>query len=94
MYRIIPFIIFFAAMFYLFYGPAPMNKIEEIVKKRDCYQLRLMDQERLRLSSDKINSPVNSTASIKNEHPSGKNLLKKKEKRANISLALSLKTTN
>ncbi len=82
MYRIIPFIIFFAAIFYLFYGPTPMEQIGEIVKTRDCYQLRLMDQQRLILSSDNINfmdSSTNPTASINNDHPSKKNGLIKSE---------------
>jgi len=55
MHRIIPFIIFFAALAYLFYSPAPMNKIGKTVKTRDCYQLRLMDQERLLLSAEEKN---------------------------------------
>ncbi len=56
MYRIIPFlIIFFAAITYLFYGPTPMDKIDKIVKTRDCYQLKLIDQERLSISKKKVN---------------------------------------
>jgi len=64
MHRIIPFIIFFAAFAYLFYGPAPMDKIGKTVKNRDCYQLRLMDQERLLLSTEEKNP----TASLQKEH--------------------------
>ncbi len=92
MYRIILFIIFFAAIFHLFYGPAPMDQIGEIVRTRDCYQLRLMDKQRLTLSSDKINSidtPDNPTASVKNDHPSEKKLFNKEKKQDNFSLALS-----
>ncbi len=63
MYRIIPFIIFFAAFAYLFFSPAPMDKIGKTVKNRDCYQLRLMDQERLLLSHEEKNP----TASLQKE---------------------------
>ena len=55
MYRIIPFIIFFAAITYLFYSPTPMDKIGKTVKSRDCYHLKLMDQERLSISSENVN---------------------------------------
>ncbi len=55
MYRIIPFIIFFAAITYLFYSPKPMDKIGKTVKNRSCYQLKLMDQERLSISSENVN---------------------------------------
>lgn len=55
MHRIIPIIIFFAAITYLFYSPAPMDKIGKTVKTRNCYQLKLMDQERLSISSENIN---------------------------------------
>jgi len=55
MHRIIPFIIFFSAIAYLFYGPTPMDKITKTVKNRDCYQLRLIDQERLLLPPEEKN---------------------------------------
>ncbi len=64
MHRIIPFIIFFAAIAYLFYSPAPMDKIGKTVKNRDCYQLKLMDQER-RLLSPEEKTP---TAALRKEH--------------------------
>lgn len=89
MRRIIPFIIFFAAIAYLFYSPAPMDEIGEIVKTRNCYQLRLMDQERLSLPSENVKSIESATASIQKGNSSQKRILIKKQKHDNFSLALS-----
>ena len=67
MRRIIPLFIFFASIAYLFYGPRPMDKIGETVKTRNCYKLRLMDQERISLPSEKIKPNNNPTASIQQD---------------------------
>ncbi len=88
MYRIIPFVIFFGTMLYLFYGPAPMHKISKIVKKRDCYQLRLIDQQKIYLSSDTEIKYDSITASIKIDLPPKEDLSDKKVT-DNFSLALS-----
>ena len=89
MRRIIPIIIFFTAIAYLFYSPAPMNKIGKIVKTRDCYQLRFLDQKRLPLPSENMIND-NSTASTQQKNPS-KVTSKKPQKQHDFSLALVLK---
>ena len=89
MRRIIPLFIFFAFIAYLFYGPNPMDKIGETVKTRNCYKLRLMDQERISLPLEKIKPNDNHTASIKQEilNQNRKSTLDSKQE--TISLALS-----
>ena len=44
-----------------------MDKIGETVKTRNCYKLRLMDQERISLPSEKIKPNNNPTASIQQD---------------------------
>lgn len=88
MRRIIPFIIFFVAVTYLFYSPPPMDKIGKIVKTRSCYQLRLMDLERLSLSPDKMNLTKNATASIQKEREAQKLKSIEGQKSNDFSLAM------
>jgi len=87
MYRIIPFIIFFSALAYLFYGPAPMDKIGKTVKNRDCYQLRLMDQERRLISPKEINP----TANLQKKHENQKITLNEVSKPDDFRLAMGKK---
>jgi len=91
MRRIIPLFIFFASITYLFYGPNPMDKIGETVKTRNCYKLRLMDQERISLPSEKIKSNDNPTASIQQDILTKNRKLTLESKQEIISLALSTK---
>jgi len=88
MHRIIPFIILIATVFYLFYSPAPMDKIDKIVKTRDCYHLRLIDEERLSLSSDKTTS-IDATPPINKNNCSENGFFDEEQKQDNFSLALS-----
>jgi len=88
---IIPLFFFFATIAYLFYGPKPMDKIGETVKTRNCYKLKLMDQDRISLPSKKIISNVYHTASIQQDIPTQKRTLTKDSKEENFSLALSAK---
>lgn len=88
---IIPLFFLLATFMYLFYSPSPMDKIGETVKTRNCYKLKLMDQERISLSTEKTISNDHPTASIQHDIPAQNRKLIKDSEKENLSLALSAK---